>query len=190
MIGDIGICGGSILSEYFIITAAHCLQLVMNNFYIPNIQCQVFTFRWNFMVKITIRIGSICYKNGGTLHNIQKSIKHPHYNQITQDNDVALLKLEIPLRLVDKKVAIIPLASFSREAGIKAIVSGWGRTNPNDDSSNSDALQYVEVPLIDHEKCKESEDKIYSEITENMICAGYKEGGKDCKESLNFNYIR
>lgn len=60
--------------------------------------------------------------------------------------------------------------------GIKGTVIGWGRLGERKKSSN--ILQKVEVPIISNEDCKYmgySPEK----ITNNMICAGYKEGQQD-----------
>ena len=45
-------------------------------------------------------------------------------------------------------------------------------------TANGDVLQEVVVPIISWQDCH-ARGRIYSDLTENMICAGYTGGGKD-----------
>jgi len=60
-------------------------------------------------------------------------------------------------------------------AGKKGIVTGWGAIKEGGPISHS--LQEVEVPILTNTECR----TMYPphRITDNMLCAGYKEGGKD-----------
>lgn len=53
---------------------------------------------------------------------------------------------------------------------------GWGRLGERKKSSN--ILQKVDVPIISNDDCKEM-GYAPEKITDNMICAGYKEGQQD-----------
>ena len=39
----------------------------------------------------------------------------------------------------------------------------------------SNKLMEVDVPIMSHQECKNA----YRGVTQNMVCAGYKQGGKD-----------
>nr|XP_024217648.1 trypsin-1 [Halyomorpha halys] len=66
--------------------------------------------------------------------------------------------------------------SFAGETGI---VTGWGVKSPSKyRGSISPVLQELKVPIMTNDECRESGYE-RSQITENMLCAGYKEGGKD-----------
>jgi len=43
----------------------------------------------------------------------------------------------------------------------------------------SDVLMQVVVPIVSWDTCRESNGIYKRELTDNMICAGYMEGGKD-----------
>lgn len=102
------------------------------------------------------------------------------YNPATYQNDIALLELS---EEVTYRQHIIPICLPSKSenfTGEKATVTGWGRTQygvPNSPGT----LQKVDVEVLETDTCQEwmrsvgRREKIY----ENMICAGYKEGGKD-----------
>lgn len=62
-------------------------------------------------------------------------------------------------------------------------VAGWGLLR--EDGRESDALQELQIPIIPNKECKQKYQKIYYRIAipdhrfDNIICAGYPEGGKD-----------
>ncbi|KAM9324564.1 trypsin-like [Gastrophryne carolinensis] len=146
-------CGGSLINKQWVVSAAHCYQS-----------------------RIQVRIGEYNIRETeGTEQFIQseKIIRHEKYNSYTIDNDIMLIKLSSPAVLNDV-VQPIPLPSQCATVGTLCLVSGWGNTLSS--NSNPDILQCVNVPVVSVESCKESYP---GRITDNMICLGYPEGGKD-----------
>lgn len=71
-------------------------------------------------------------------------------------------------------------------SGSEGIVAGWGRTAEKQQTSQ--LLQTVSVPVWSREECK-SAGYGSKRITENMICSGYAEGGKDaCQVSIALQF--
>uniref|UniRef100_A0A8C8GV84 trypsin n=1 Tax=Oncorhynchus tshawytscha TaxID=74940 RepID=A0A8C8GV84_ONCTS len=90
-------------------------------------------------------------------HMSARFIRHPDYNSGTQDSDITLIKLSPPATL----------------NSYVSLVSGWGSLRA---MRYHDTLQCVEVPLLTDNTCLEA---CFFQMTENMICAGFMEGGKD-----------
>lgn len=72
-------------------------------------------------------------------------------------------------------------------AGEKGIVTGWGVKQPSKARRGvSTTLQELEVPIMSNDECKET-GYDQKQITDNMLCAGFKEGGKDsCQVKMSF----
>ena len=145
-------CGGTVLDAKTILTAAHCKVTVGS---------------WFIMAGETNR-------NKGTNIKVSKVINGA-WVEMTNDNDIAILKLETPLTLGGNiQAACLPSATFNPATGATCHVSGWG-TMKFGASSLPEMLQWVSVPVYDQAKCKTA----YSDLTANMICAGFEKGGKD-----------
>lgn len=95
------------------------------------------------------------------------------------DYDYSLLELEESVEFNKKaKPIALPNSEEIVSDNTTCLVTGWGTTHPTDPSQRPDLLRGVEVPIVNQEKC----DKIYmniTRITDRMICAGFKKGGKD-----------
>ena len=102
------------------------------------------------------------------------------------DNDFSIITLEDPLDLSGPtsvaRAACLPpadLAPFVPEV-TKFTVSGWGLME-EEGNTQPHVLHHVQVPYFDTDECA----KIYTNITDypglvtdNMMCAGYADGGR------------
>ena len=153
-------CGGSIISEDYILTAAHCSTNSANSY--------------------SIRAGSTFKSKGGSKHSISKVMVHENYG-MTSDriviNDIALMKVDPPFEL-DQTRAAVPLVEKDRFLipGLSGVISGWGATREG--GSAPDELQSVRVPLISKKLCQK-QYAFFGKIPKGEICAAYPQGGKD-----------
>ncbi|KAJ8672535.1 hypothetical protein QAD02_003794 [Eretmocerus hayati] len=109
-------CGGSIISENFILTAAHCFNQTS-----PNL--------------VTVKAGGADIDHG-TKYAVDKIVIHEKYNRKTLENDIALVKLTKPIKF---NRTIQPVRMFKRGErvveGHYVIAIGWGAMRePNDTS--------------------------------------------------------
>jgi len=151
-------CGASLISPKWIATAAHCLEGETAS------NLQVVISEYDLETK----------ESNEVKRNVSRLISHPDYDE---DNDIAILELD---QTVDKMpVQIIsPSELQALITGTNLSVMGWGNRS-SDDEDFPNKLHEVSVPLVDSTQCKNYYTNTGSTITDNMICAGLKEGGKD-----------
>ncbi|XP_043206124.1 serine protease 33-like [Amphibalanus amphitrite] len=165
-------CGGAVISQQYILTAAHCV--VTHN-------------KDDYMVIL----GDHDLANLDPLEStffIEKILVHPGYNRATKKHDIALLKLRPNLRKQSTynektRPVCLPEASVPRP-GTECVVTGWGLMDPNDDASLSTSLRAAMVSIIAEKEC--ASDAVYGTKKhfsgDGMMCAGYLRGGVDaCK---------
>ncbi|KRT83696.1 Trypsin, partial [Oryctes borbonicus] len=151
------ICGGSVISEDFVVTAAHCTY---------GSSATTLSVRADFSVR-----GS-----GGSVVQVTAINQHPSFDYWNHDNDISVLRLASALNLSEAIAPIgLPSENQEFEAGTTAVVSGWGTTSQG--GSSSLQLQAVEVPLVSNSECQSAYGTY--EITDQMLCAGIEGGGKD-----------
>lgn len=131
-----------------------------------------------------IRVDSITLGCGSTKRSEAKIIKtvseirmHPEYKKGNPfNNDVAVMNLSIPFNpseISDKlNMVKLPKAGSTVAEGENLDVFGWGNTL----ADVEDYLRYTTVQYITQKDCNTSYPNM---TTDRMICAGYKEGGKD-----------
>jgi len=155
-------CGGTLVGDKYVITAAHCVD-------------------GKSLIDLHVRVGDTSldttFEATAFTVGVERVKKHPNYDSTVSPflaNDIAIIELATPVSLYDYpniKPACLPEASAKFPG--PAIVSGWGMVAS--ESYLNSWLHEANVTVFEDGNCGDMND----EMTDDMICAGLKQGGKD-----------
>uniref|UniRef100_A0A8C9NYD5 matriptase n=1 Tax=Serinus canaria TaxID=9135 RepID=A0A8C9NYD5_SERCA len=160
------ICGASLVSASWLVSAAHCfLPLQGIRYSDPSL--------WTAYLGLTDQ-GDRSGPNVQT-RKIKRIISHPFFNDYTYDYDIAVLELQSPVTFTAVVQPIcLPDATHNFPVGKDLWVTGWGATAEG--GTGAAILQKAEIRLINQTVCNQL---LTDQLTPRMMCVGILTGGVD-----------
>ncbi|MEP2530329.1 serine protease [Shimia sp.] len=199
---DIQFCGGSLVLDRWVLTAAHCIHMADDEGTYRDIDPSRFN--------IVVGTNHLAHGNGDMVP-VEAVFRHPGYVGTEFDNDIALIKLARAPG-VQYQTITVPDAEFGdylEQPGVTTYVTGWGLI---EGAQNPDRLREVQIQMMERDMCNglllearaeeavkgfgyaaevfgmdvATAEQAWSEfvqhvpepMTPNMICSGTYEGGK------------
>lgn len=195
-------CGGSMVLDQWVLTAAHCIHMKDNNGVYRDIN----------PAAISVLVGTNELAPGkGDAVPVEAIFRHPAYVGTEFDNDIALIKLARAPQ-ADYQTIKVPDAQFGDmldQPGVRTVVTGWGLI---EGAKRTEMMREAEIQMMSRDMCNrmmlEARAKVAAEgighaarafglkddeaqmvwkelvshvrppMSENMLCSGTFEGGK------------
>nr|ACQ58105.1 Tryptase-2 precursor [Anoplopoma fimbria] len=157
-------CGGTILNENWVLSAASCWQ---TNNQISYKKTMIWAGAYNLKKGAKEYLGIEFYMNNPGF----KELGEGHYV-----NDIALVKLKYPVDTSGEIKAVnLPDPDAAFDSSSECWIIGWGDTKGNTYLASPETLQQLKTTIIPQKKCKAKNPY----LAEGVMCAGDKAEGKD-----------
>ncbi|XP_076620357.1 transmembrane protease serine 9-like [Colletes latitarsis] len=147
-------CGGSILNNRYILTAAHCVKGQSPS-------------------SITVHAGTNRLSEAGTVYRAEKISAHKQFSTLLLINDVAVIRVD---RAISFTANVKPITLATRDAadGAPCVLSGWGTLRAGGNLPNN--LQYINLRVEGQAKCRQT----HWNLRNSHICTFTKYGEGAC----------
>lgn len=159
-------CGGSLINNHTILTAAHCL-VDSRDRQLPASYFRVVGGNVNRMQVTPFT----------EIRDVSRVVVHEKYDPHTFNNDIGILILSAPIASDHQFFQPINLVSQTPNPGINCQTSGWGTTRFNRPEATT-VLMAVNITVQPFDRCNANQSYNGS-LKPGMLCAGEFAGGRD-----------
>ncbi|KAL9700343.1 hypothetical protein quinque_003784 [Culex quinquefasciatus] len=174
-------CGGVLINERYVLTAAHCIQSVPSSWTVYKIRLGEYDSQQD--PECSYHDEEDC---ADSVRDVLVSSYYVHEDYFQENgadyNDLALIRLMQP---VEYTSFIQPICLPTTEdlknldvEGLKMTVAGWGQT---ENKTASRYKMYLEVPSWNNDRCGEAFSSVNVDIIETQLCAGGVKGQDSCR---------
>ncbi|XP_055612801.1 ovochymase-1-like [Uranotaenia lowii] len=162
------VCGGTLISESYVVTAAHCLY---------DDTSQQFVGWSGILVRLGVyQLERALSDTAVQTRSVDRIFQGPEFNINLLINDITLLHLKEPVRFTNY---VYPACVNRRGlVGANGTTIGWGRT---EESELATTLKMATMSVIDDIDCLGSDRAHFGPmLNQGMLCAGQRNGTTVC----------
>ncbi|XP_077466854.1 mannan-binding lectin serine protease 1 isoform X2 [Stigmatopora argus] len=160
---------GALLSDAWVLSAAHVLSARRRGAVAVPVDPR----------HVKVLAGTLDRRTEGGV-SAARVLLHPDFRPADFDNDIALVRLSVRVELgaAARPICLPPPQGDAPAAPPDTLgaVAGWGAAGTE---GAPDLLRFARLPVVAQDECRASYAGGGYNVTDNMFCAGFRQGGRD-----------